>query len=330
MHIKLITPAKAGSQSGNRATAERWAHFLRANGHHISIEVEYQGGFADMMIALHAWRSAKSIEQFRLSFPQKPIILTLTGTDIYQFQYTQKEIVYASMDYADALIGLHSQVSRDIPERYRNKLYQVLQSSKLSTSIHPDNAPIFQQYFNQNNSFNICVIGHLRQEKDSLRAAFAVRNLPESSRIRVLQAGKAHNKKWAEMAEDENRNNSHFYWLDEISHTQIQILMQQSQLMVISSLMEGGANVISEACVAQLPVIASDISGNKGLLGNDYPAYFPAGDTLALQRLLLQTEQNPGFLSQLKKHCSALASRFRPECESASLNTVVDAVLSSF
>ena len=56
--------------------------------------------------------------------------------------------------------------------------------------------------------------------------------------------------------------------------------------MVISSLSEGGANVISEAAVAGVPVLASRIDGNVGLLGADYPGYFPVGDTEALARLL--------------------------------------------
>jgi glycosyltransferase involved in cell wall biosynthesis len=43
---------------------------------------------------------------------------------------------------------------------------------------------------------------------------------------------------------------------------------------------------ISEAAVAGVPVLASRMDDNVGLLGAGYPGYFPVGDTQALARLL--------------------------------------------
>ena len=95
--------------------------------------------------------------------------------------------------------------------------------------------------------------------------------------------------------------------------------MANSQLMVISSVMEGGANVVSEACRAGLPVLASDIPGNVGLLGRDYAGYFPVGDEQALAGLLQHAETEPAFLESLKAQVGNLAKRFLPEKEQASL-----------
>ena len=80
--------------------------------------------------------------------------------------------------------------------------------------------------------------------------------------------------------------------------------------MVISSLAEGGANVISEAVMAGVPVIASDIEGNVGLLGPEYDGFYPAGNTKSLSCILLQAETEPAFLVGLGKQCRASASRF--------------------
>ena len=50
--------------------------------------------------------------------------------------------------------------------------------------------------------------------------------------------------------------------------------------MVLSSVSEGGANVdFRGRRRAGVPVLASRMDGNVGLLGSDYPGYFPVGDT---------------------------------------------------
>ena len=60
-------------------------------------------------------------------------------------------------------------------------------------------------------------------------------------------------------------------------------LFGRARAMVLSSLSEGGANVVSEAVAAGVPVLASRIDGSVGLLGRDYPGYFPVADTAALR-----------------------------------------------
>ena len=92
-----------------------------------------------------------------------------------------------------------------------------------------------------------------------------------------------------------------YRWRDDVPAAAVRRLLARSHAMVISSLSEGGANVISEAAVAGVPVLASRMDGNVGLLGADYPGYFPVGDTRALARLLERLEReppSPGFSRQ--------------------------------
>ncbi len=91
--------------------------------------------------------------------------------------------------------------------------------------------------------------------------------------------------------------------------------MGSAHVLVVSSVMEGGANVVCEACVAGLPVIGSDIAGNRGLLGDDYPGLYRAQDTDALRRLLERAEGEPDFLDELRRRCLALAPLFTPDAE---------------
>ena len=85
--------------------------------------------------------------------------------------------------------------------------------------------------------------------------------------------------------------------------------------MVLSSLMEGGANVISEALAVPVPILASRIPGSVGLLGEEYPGFFPVGDTQALASLLEKTETDTGFYEELLTHCRRLASLVSPAHE---------------
>src|SRR5439155_25069750 len=84
MKIRLITPAPAHSRKGNRVTALRWRKLLRQLGHQVLIEQRYEGGGCDLLVALHARRSYESAARFRREHPGLPLILALTGTDLYQ------------------------------------------------------------------------------------------------------------------------------------------------------------------------------------------------------------------------------------------------------
>src|SRR5262249_12605175 len=131
----------------------------------------------------------------------------------------------------------------------------------------------------------VSVIGHLRDVKDPLRAAEAARLLPSDSRVLIEQAGRAYTPEWAERARAEMRVNPRYRWRDDMPAAGVRRLLARSHAMVISSLSEGGANVISEAAIAGVPILASRMDGNVGLLGRDYPGYFGVGDTKALARL---------------------------------------------
>ncbi|RDH82966.1 MAG: TIGR04348 family glycosyltransferase [endosymbiont of Galathealinum brachiosum] len=305
MHIGIITPAAPGSLNGNRATAQRWADFLIELGHKVDISVSWDGTDYDVMLALHAWRSAESIAQFKQKFPDRALVLAMTGTDLYRFINTHPEPTLASIHLADKLVTLHRLADRVLPESVRNKVHVIHQSA----------LPVECSIGRSVDTFDICVVGHLREEKDSMRVAYAVRNLPEESRIRVLHYGKAHNDEWAGFAREEMKNNHRYQWFGEVSHNDVCEAYRRCRLMVLPSVMEGGANVISEATVAGLPVIASNIDGSVGLLGDDYAGYFPVKDENALSEILLKAESDANFVEKLSQQCCERAKLFTVEAE---------------
>lgn len=304
MHILLVTPAAAGSLSGNRATANRWARLLRSFGHRVDVAVEYRGEAADLMVALHAWRSAAAIQAFSRAHPDRPLVVVLTGTDAYRFIHSHPEETRASLAAADRIVGLHHRIADCVPPAERDKLRVILQSARPLTGRRPPRT-----------LFRVCVAGHLREEKDSLRAAMAVRELPPDSRIRVDAYGKAHSEEWASAARDEMAANPRYCWHGEIAHGRLRDVYRRSHLLALSSRMEGGANVISEAVMADLPVVASRIPGSVGLLGDDYPGYYPVEDTRSLRRLLLRAEADAEFYASLESACKALRPLFSEQAE---------------
>jgi putative glycosyltransferase (TIGR04348 family) len=265
------------------------------------------------MVAVHAWRSAAAIARFKAQYPARPVILQLSGTDIYHYIDADPVPTRRSMDLADRLVALNDLAWRVVPGRLRPRLHVIHQSAKsLPRPRRPSRRAVLAS-----------VIGHLRDVKDPLRAAEAVRLLPADSRVCIEQVGRAYTPQWAARARAEMATNPRYLWRGDVPAAVVRRLLARSHAMVISSLSEGGANVISEAAVAGVPVLASRMDGNVGLLGADYPGYFPVGDTRALAGLLHRLERDRHFVMRLSKAVARRASLFRPAREVAALRRLL-------
>ena len=268
---------------------------------------DYDGRPADLMVAVHAWRSAAAIARFKSKYPARPVVLQLSGTDIYHYLDADPVPTLCSMELADRLVALNDLAWRVVPRRLRARL----------EVIHQSAAPLPYPRRPSRGAVVISVIGHLRDVKDPLRTAEAARLLPSESRVRIEQVGRAYTPQWAARARAEMAFNPRYRWRDDVPAAAVRRLLARSHAMVISSRSEGGANVISEAAVAGVPVLASRVDGNIGLLGADYPGYFPVGDTPALARLLRRLEREPRFVARLGKALARRAPLFRPAREVA-------------
>ncbi|MFP6891673.1 MAG: selenoneine biosynthesis selenosugar synthase SenB [Nitrospinota bacterium] len=304
MKISLITPAPPRSRKGNRITAVRWSRHFRDMGHSVHIEEKYHGRECDLMVGLHAKRSARSIKRFREDHPDRPLIVALTGTDLYKDIRTNAD-AQLSIDLADRLIVLQSMGLRELPERLREKVHVIVQSVKVPAGV----------FRPRKSAFEVCVVGHLRPVKDPFRAAEAARLLNASSKIEVLQMGGALSREMADRARDEAATNPRYRWIGEVPRWKALRLLSRSRLHVLSSEMEGGANVLCEAIACAIPTIASRISGSIGLLGEDYPGYFEVKDTDGLASMLERAEKDADFYRELKKWNERLKSIVKPSHE---------------
>ena len=295
-------------------TALRWQGFLEELGYSVEVTESWSGGDADVLIALHAYRSHQSIVQFKKKYPSRPIVLILTGTDLYRDIQNHSEVVQ-SMEMADRLIVLQSSALDSITPSLRYKVQVIYQSVEIDL---PD--PVAKE------DFLVSVIGHLREEKDPFCVARSLPLLPSDSKITVRHLGQAMNSQMGDLARNYNATLNRYQWIGEVSHADTLRMLSQSRLMVISSLMEGGAHVVSEAIALGIPVIASDIPGNRGLLGESYPAYYPVGDERALANLLYRSETIPTFYASLQKHIDLRRELIKPAREKQSIQEMVGAL----
>ena len=307
MNIQLVTPAPLRFNNGNKITAVRWATIFRRLGHRVTVLQNYNDKPCDVLIALHARRSYPSIRRFHKLHPERPLIVVLTGTDLYRDIRTHRNAQH-SLDLATRIVALQKMAFAELSESLHPKTRVIYQSAERCPSKNSRD---------RRDTFKISVIGHLRSEKDPLRTALATRRLPKQSRIEVQHVGRALDDNLERRARAETDRNPRYRWIGELSHEQTRRILAQSDLTVISSRMEGSSNVLSEALACAVPVVASRIPGLIGTLGTDYPGYFATGDTAALREILARAESDADFYRSLKSICKRLLPLVSPERESA-------------
>lgn len=315
--IALVTPAGAGTRNGNHHTALRWAAFLRRAGHRVTVSQSWQGAPCDLLLALHARRSHDSVARYRALHPNGPLAVALTGTDLYRDLPASAE-ARRSLHLADRLIVLQDEAPRRLAPQLRRKTRVVYQSAAPGARRKPP-ASVFR----------VAVIGHLREEKDPFRAAAALARLPRDAPIEVVHVGAALSSGMAREAQRRMQREPRYRWLGGVPHARALAWLARSHLLVVSSRMEGGANVIAEAARIGTPVLASSIPGNIGMLGRGYPGYFPLGDERSLARLMARAQADVDFYRRLQRALAARRALFTPSIERTALSRALRGILRS-
>src|SRR5512134_2521236 len=307
MRIAIVSPASSGPRSGNRHTAARWARFLREAGHRVAGATGWDSGGEDVLIALHARKSCDSIERFHAARPGTPLIVVLTGTDLYRDIRSDRNARRA-LDLASHLVVLQERGLRELSRRHRAKARVIYQSA----DVRLRHAPPAHR-------FRVAVIGHLRQEKDPFRAAQALARLPRDREIEVVHLGAALTPEMRRSAQNWMKREPRYRWLGSRPHGETMRWLACSHVLVVSSVMEGGANVVCEAARIGVPVLASRVPGNVGMLGRDYPGYFPLYDDKGLARLIERCRTDAGFYRKLRSALHRRRRLFAPSAEGAAV-----------
>jgi putative glycosyltransferase (TIGR04348 family) len=264
----------------------------------------YRSQAADLLIALHASKSARSVERFRAGHPDRPVVLALTGTDLYPDLATCG-VERTVLEMADRFVVLQPLAVDQLPPHLRSRARVIYQSVTLPPGAPASGEP--QRLGSRSGTFDAVVLAHLRPVKDPLLAAAAARLLPEDSPVRVRHAGAVIDRDLGHAAERESRVNPRYEWLGEIPRPAALRLLAAGRLLLLTSRHEGGANAVSEALAVGVPVLGTRIPGTTGLLGAGYPGYFPVGDAAALAGLLERAARDDGGLyTDLRRRCARL------------------------
>lgn len=304
--ICIISPALAAANNGNWQTAKRWQQMLSTD-YHVEIMLQWDGKPYDVMLALHARRSADSITQWAAKFPDKLIVLALTGTDLYR-DIAVDPLAQRSLKLAHQLIVLQDMGPKSLPAEFQSKCQVIFQSTPRRQSVPKTSKKL-----------RALMVGHLRSEKSPQTYFAAARALAHRSDIVLDHIGAPLDADLGKQALQLASEVPSYRYLGEQTHTQTRARIARAHILVHPSRMEGGAHVVMEAVMSGTPVLASRIDGNVGMLGGNYDGYFPWGDAQALANLLLRCKNEPPFLDHLNAQCELRSPLFEPRAEQAAL-----------
>jgi putative glycosyltransferase (TIGR04348 family) len=310
--VCIVSPALASANNGNWHTASRWQRFL-APVADVQIALAWQGEALDALIALHARRSADSIAHFHAAHPGRPLALVLTGTDLYRDLETDATARH-SVQFASHLVVLQAQGLQRLDAAARAKAHVIVQSA--TRLIRHDKA---------RHSFDFVAVGHLRDEKDPLTLMRATAQLQPP--LRVLHIGNPLDDTLAQAARHCMAQCPVYHWLGGLPHDAARRWIARSRALVHMSRMEGGAQVVIEAVRSRVPVLASRIDGNVGLLGADYDGCFEAGDADALALLMQRFAADAPFAAHLAAQCALREPGFAPGVEAANARRLLAGML---
>jgi putative glycosyltransferase (TIGR04348 family) len=308
--IVIVTPALADANNGNWQTARRWTQMLQS-AYRVRLAAQWTGGDEVLMIALHARRSAASIAAWRAAHPRRPLLLTLTGTDLYR-DIDSDAAAQQSLASADALIVLNERGVQRLPAALRSKCHVLLQSCPMRRAL-----PKTPRHL------RALMVGHLRDEKDPRCYFRAAQRLAGRTDILLDHVGAALDPALGAEAAALAAAQSNYRWLGAQPHTATRARIQAAHVLVHASRIEGGAHVVIEAMRSGTPVLASRIDGNLGLLGADYSGTFAVGDDAALATLLAGARDDADMLPVMQRQLALRAPLFSPEAERATLKHVV-------
>jgi putative glycosyltransferase (TIGR04348 family) len=321
--VCIVTPALADANNGNWQTARRWATMLSGD---YAVRLCRQwpdgGADADVLLALHARRSAASVAAWAQAHPTRPLLVALTGTDLYR-DIGHDTDAQRSLALATRLLVLQDQAPLSVPVVWRDKVRVVLQSCSARQALPKTTQRL-----------RVLVVGHLRDEKAPQTVWAAARLLAPGEGIAIDHLGAALDAELGREAVATQAACPHYRWLGAQPHEAARRRMQRAHLLLHPSRMEGGAHVVMEAVQSGTPVLASKVDGNVGMLGTDYGGYFALDDAEALVALLRrcrreQVAGGPGWLDTLAAQCQRRAPLFEPAVERAALRSVVAEALAA-
>ena len=277
MKVCVSSPYPLSELKGNSVTTDRIVSILNERGIEARGSYGYDGKPADALISLHAVKGAPAVFDFQREVPKGKVIILLTGTDIYQGLPEGSQIGHDALLAADRIVVPQEAVISHLPADVRKKTVVIRSSlDPISIKATPSQSP-----------FVISVVGHPRPVKRPFLTIETVARHPEWCDLEVWQLGQALDEESRKTAEAWVQKDERYRWFGGLPREESLARCAKSSLTINSSILEGGANAVLEAMTMGVPVLASRIEGNVGILGNDYPDFLRKEGWMRFFRQLL-------------------------------------------
>lgn len=277
MRVCVASPYPLHELKGNTVTTQRIVALLCAEGVEARGRYLFDGEGADVLIALHAVKGAPAVMRFREKFPGGKVVVLMTGTDLYESIPAGSALGEQVLEMADRIVVVQEAAILRLPLRFREKTRVIPASLEPVGVRHTPEAP----------PFVISVLGHPRAVKRPFLTIEAVAKHPEWTNVEVWQIGAALDEESRSCAEEWMSRDARYRYFGGLPRDEALSLCAKSALTINSSISEGGANAVVEAMTMRVPVLASRIEGNVGILGEDYPGYFEEGKLdMAIQSVI--------------------------------------------
>ena len=302
--VLIHSPYPRQRSQGNAVTAKRMVNLLRDSG--LAAALHERGDAplkAKCLIALNGRKGAEEIFKFLQRQPDNPVIALLTGTDVNHPEMEQPDsITRKALELSTAIVSLHDGFAHRIPKHLLEKTEVIYPSVMLPDPL--DHSP--------SKPPKVIIAGNFRAEKNPSLMMKAVREMKESPlHFHAYGQGGDYQRDLERTAAE----CPHFYFHGVKEHDVLLGEMQAAHVLLNTSTQEGGANAICEAIALGLPVVASRIAGNMGMLGENYAGFFPVEEVTKLIEILGRAAKNHDFYQLLKEQIATRAPLFSHQRE---------------
>jgi glycosyltransferase involved in cell wall biosynthesis len=314
----LVRPGHPGGVAGNDRSAERWRAQLASLPELVSAllgpfdpeaPLPFEAG-PEGLLALHAEKSERAVSAFAARCPGRPILLALGGTDAYA-EGGWSAASTRALDLATAILCFHELLAERLDRpAWRAKAWL------LRPSAEPIEAAERAALCRPAPPFRALLLANLRAVKAPLLAALASELLPADLPLEIEHYGLPLDPRL--QTELERLASPRCRFLGPLAPAAARQALARCHLLLNTSAAEGASNALVEALASGIPVLASRVPGNLGLLGPAHPGLFPPGDAGALAEALIRFTRDAHFRAELGAASRSLAPRHQPAEELAS------------
>ncbi|MBU3015972.1 glycosyltransferase family 4 protein [Poseidonibacter lekithochrous] len=186
----------------------------------------------------------------------------------------------SSFEKSDFVITVSNKISQKLKNKNKKTIYNGIDFKEIK-----DN-DIFAKYNIPQDKFLICSVGRLCDVK---RFDILIKSLKDLDVFCILAGDGEYKEKLIELAKNEGVSEK-ILFVGNVDNIDIKKIMKISKLFIITSDREGFPYVFVESLLSETPVLSTDVSDIKDIIGNEF--IIPFNDYKALSNKVLKLKNN--------------------------------------